>query len=232
MNPLLNCMHITKTFGSFTALSDLSFQIYPGRIVGLLGPNGSGKSTFMKMASGLLAIDKGEITIHGYPVGTETKRIVSYLPERTYLDQWTKVSGLIDYFSDFYSDFNKKKAYEMLQCLGVSSHEPLKTMSKGTKEKVQLILVMSRDAMLYLLDEPIGGVDPASRDYILNKIITNYHEHGSVLITTHLIQDIEPILDDVLFIQKGQITLSMSVDDIHSKEGKSIDTLFREVFKC
>ena len=232
MNPLLNCVHVTKSFGSFTALSDLSFQIYPGRIVGLLGPNGSGKSTFMKLASGLLTLDQGEITIHGHAVGIETKKIVSYLPERTYLDEWTKVSSLIDYFGDFYKDFNKNKAYEMLQCLCVSPKESLKTMSKGTKEKVQLILVMSRDAMLYLLDEPIGGVDPASRDYILNKIITNYHEHGSILITTHLIQDIEPILDDVLFIQNGQITLSKSVDDIRSQEGKSIDTLFREVFKC
>ncbi|RKJ33568.1 ABC transporter ATP-binding protein, partial [bacterium 1XD42-8] len=154
MNPLLNCVHVTKSFGSFTALSDLSFQIYPGRIVGLLGPNGSGKSTFMKLASGLLTLDQGEITIHGHAVGIKTKKIVSYLPERTYLDEWTKVSALIDYFGDFYKDFNKNKAYEMLQCLCVSPKESLKTMSKGTKEKVQLILVMSRDAMLYLLDEP------------------------------------------------------------------------------
>lgn len=232
MDPILVCSHITKRFGSKTALDDVSFSINPGHIVGLLGPNGSGKTTFIKLANGLLVPDQGEITICGSPVGLKTKARVSYLPDKNYLNNWMKVSQLIDLFHDFYKDFDRNKAYEMLQRLDISKKDPLKTMSKGTKEKVQLILVMSRKSDLYLLDEPIGGVDPAARDYILNTILTNYNENGAVLISTHLISDVEQVLDDVIFINQGHIHLSSSVDDIRTEYGKSVDSLFREVFKC
>ena len=231
-NELLEYRHITKKFGSLTALCDITFSVGRGRILGLLGPNGSGKSTLIKLTNGLLVPDGGNISINGIPVGPETKGMVSYLPERTYLNSWMKVNQLIDMFHDFYSDFDTHKAYEMLKRLNIDSGRSLKTMSKGTKEKVQLILVMSRDADLYILDEPIGGVDPAARDYILDTIIKNYSEHSSVIISTHLISDIEQILDDVIFIKNGYLVLSSSVDDIRMKEGKSIDSLFREVFRC
>lgn len=231
-NELLEYRHITKKFGSLTALNDITFSVGRGRILGLLGPNGSGKSTLIKLTNGLLVPDGGNISINGIPVGPETKAMVSYLPERTYLNSWMKVNQLIDMFHDFYSDFDTHKAYEMLKRLNIDSGRSLKTMSKGTKEKVQLILVMSRDADLYILDEPIGGVDPAARDYILDTIIKNYSEHSSVIISTHLISDIEQILDDVIFIKNGYLVLSSSVDDIRMKEGKSIDSLFREVFRC
>lgn len=232
MDYILECSRLTKKFGSLKALDDISFQINPGRIVGLLGPNGSGKSTFIKLATGLLTPNEGEIIICGQKVGIETKAKVSYLPDKNYLNDWMKVSQLIDYFSDFYSNFDKNKAYEMLKHLNINSADRLKTMSKGTKEKVQLILVMSRKADLYLLDEPIGGVDPAARDYILNTIISNYNEQGSIIISTHLISDIEQVLDDVIFIKQGSIVLSDSVDHIRSQHQKSVDALFREVFKC
>lgn len=232
MAPILTCKHLTKTFGSLTALSDINFQIEPGRIVGLLGPNGSGKTTFIKIANGLLTPTGGSIHISGSPIGTGTKERVSYLPDKNYLNNWMRVNQLFDYFNDFYSDFDRNKAYEMLKRLDIKDNQKLKSMSKGTKEKVQLILVMSREADLYLLDEPIGGVDPAARDYILNTIITNYNEHGSILISTHLISDIEQILDDVIFLKNGEIVLSSSVDEIREEHGKSVDALFREVFKC
>ena len=232
MSCLLECRSITKKFGTFCALSDINFTIERGRIVGLLGPNGSGKSTFIKIANGLLTPTSGEIIINGSSVGTETKKMVSYLPERTYLNNWMKVSEIIAYFSDFYDDFDKNKAYEMLQRLGISPDAKLKTLSKGTKEKVQLILVMSRNADIYLLDEPIGGVDPAARDYILNTIITNYNENSSVIISTHLISDIEQVLDDVIFIKNGHLVLTSSVEDIRMNQEKSIDAYFREVFRC
>ncbi|MCI9542506.1 MAG: ABC transporter ATP-binding protein [Lachnospiraceae bacterium] len=232
MNPILECRNLVKKYGYKEALSNLDLTVERGKIVGLLGPNGSGKTTLIKLSNGLLSPTSGELLIDGKPVGVETKKIVSYLPERTYLNSWMKVSNIIDFFTDFYDNFDKNKAYEMLERLHINPKDQLKTMSKGTKEKVQLILVMSRKADLYLLDEPIGGVDPAARDYILNTIISNYNPDGTILISTHLISDIEQILDDVIFIQNGTIIKTASVDDIRSQEGKSIDTLFREVFRC
>lgn len=232
MNPILECSHVTKKFGSLLALNDVTFTVNPGRIVGLLGPNGSGKSTFIKTATGLLTPTNGSVTICGLPVGVETKKRVSYLPDKNYLNDSLKISQIMDYFTDFYDNFDKNKAYEMLKRLNIDPASRLKTLSKGTKEKVQLILVMSRNADLYLLDEPIGGVDPAARDYILNTILTSYNEQGSILISTHLISDIEPVLDDVIFIKDGQIALTSSVDEIREQHGKSVDALFREVFKC
>jgi ABC-2 type transport system ATP-binding protein len=232
MSTILECKSLTKKFSGFTALSNVNLTLERGRIIGLLGPNGSGKSTLLKMINGLLVPDTGNIYIAGLEPGIETKKIVSYLPERTYLADWMRVSDIIDFFHDFYEDFDQKKSYEMLDRLHIDPKKSLKTLSKGTKEKVQLILVMSRKADLYCLDEPIGGVDPASRDYILNTIIGNYNENATVLISTHLIADIELALDEVVFLKDGMVTLQSSVDDIRVKEGKSIDSLFREVFKC
>lgn len=231
--PALECRLVKKRYaGERYVLDNLDMKLEQGRITGLLGPNGSGKTTLLKLIAGLLTPDDGSILINGMKPGTETKKIVSYLPERTYLNNWMLVSELVSFFSDFYGDFQKDKAYAMLDHLKISPHVKLKTLSKGTKEKVQLILVMSRDAGLYLLDEPIGGVDPAAREYILNTIIANYNEKSSVLISTHLISDVEKILDDALFISDGKITLSSSVDKIRGETGKSVDKLFREVFKC
>lgn len=232
MAPILECNQITKYYGTKMALSDVSFTVEPGRIVGLLGPNGSGKSTFIKIANGLLTPSQGFVNICQKPIGPESKACVSYLPDTNYLNNWMKVSALIDMFNDFYPDFDRNKAYEMLARLNINEYDKLKTLSKGTKEKVQLILVMSRKASLYLLDEPIGGVDPAARDYILNTILTNYNENGSVLISTHLIADIEPVLNDVLFLKQGKLVLSATADEIRQKHGKSVDELFREVFRC
>lgn len=231
-NTILESRGLTKRYGNFEALSDISISLEKGKIIGLLGPNGSGKTTLLKLLNGLLTPSKGDVVINGMTIGEETKKIVSYLPERTYLNNWMKVNQMIDYFADFYSDFNKQKAYELLKRLSINPGDKLKTMSKGTKEKVQLILVMSRDAKLYLLDEPIGGVDPAARDYILNTIITNYNPEATIIISTHLITEIEQILDEVLFIQHGKIVLHKSVDDIRFSECISVDALFREVFKC
>ena len=230
--PILRAKGLTKKFGNLTALSNLDLEIPRGRIIGLLGPNGSGKSTFIKLATGLLVPTSGEITISGAAPGIETKAMVSYLPERTYLNDWMKAEDMIAFFGDFYEDFNRIKADNMLRDLNINPGDRLKTMSKGTKEKVQLILVMSRDAELYLLDEPIAGVDPAARDYILNTIITNYKENATVMISTHLIADIEQVLDDIIFISQGEIKLSSTVDDIRETHNKSVDGLFREVFKC
>lgn len=232
MNTILESKGITKKFQGFTALNNVDLTLERGRIIGLLGPNGSGKSTLLKIINGLLVPDSGSILIGGHEPGIESKKIVSYLPERTYLSDWMKVKDIIALFQDFYADFDKNKALDMLARLKIDKEKRLKTLSKGTKEKVQLILVMSRKADLYCLDEPIGGVDPASRDYILNTIITNYNEDATVLISTHLISDIEMILDEVIFIREGSILLHSPIDDIRTKENKSIDSLFREVFKC
>ena len=232
MNNILECKNLTKHFGSTKALDGIDLSIGRGRIVGLLGPNASGKTTFLKLCSDLLTPTSGELRIGGYKPGIETKKIISYLPERSYLNDWMKVSDIIDFFMDFYQDFNRDKAYDMLKKLNISAKDRLKTMSKGTKEKVQLILVMSREAQLYLLDEPIGGVDPAARDYILDTIISNYNENATVILSTHLIADIEKVLDDVIFIKEGKVALTKSVDEIREETGKSVDALFREVFKC
>lgn len=229
---ILECRNLVKSYGNKLALEGIDLSMKRGRIVGLLGPNGSGKSTLIKLANGLLTPTSGELLINGNKPGIETKKIVSYLPERTYLADWMKVSDIINFFKDFYEDFNVEKAYDMLSKLNINADDKLKTMSKGTKEKVQLILVMSREAELYFLDEPIAGVDPAARDYILNTIISNYNENATVVISTHLIADIEQILDDVIFISYGKIYLSKSVDEIREEEGKSVDALFREVFRC
>lgn len=232
MGTILECKELTKRFGSSVVLNEIELSIQRGRIVGLLGPNGSGKTTLIKLLNGLLVPDKGEILIGGFKPGIETKSIVSYLPDKNYLSDWMQIKQLIEMFSDFYQDFDKKKAYEMLKRLNIAPENKLKSLSKGTKEKVQLILVMSRKAELYCLDEPIGGVDPASRDYILNTIITNYSESAAVIISTHLIADIESVLDDIIFLQYGNIVKNSSVDEIRETEGKSVDTLFREVFRC
>ncbi len=232
MNTILSCTDLTKSFGNKKALSGVNLTLERGKIVGLLGPNGSGKTTLIKLANNLLTPTTGSIRISGYLPGVETKMRVSYLPERSYLNDWMRVEELIAFFADFYEDFKKEKAYDMLKRLNINPKDRLKTLSKGTKEKVQLILVMSREAELYLLDEPIGGVDPAARDYILETIISNYNENATVIISTHLIADIEKVLDHVVFIHGGQIVLSSSVDAIRDERGKSVDNLFREVFKC
>lgn len=223
---------LTKKFGTKTAVDNMTMNIEGGHIIGLLGPNGSGKTTLIKMLNGLLEPTSGTVLINGLPVGPESKKIVSYLPDQTYLNMNQSVREVIDFFDDFYDDFDSKRAYDMLSRLNINPKDRLKTMSKGTKEKVQLILVMSRRAKLYVLDEPIAGVDPAARDYILNVIISNYDPNAAILISTHLISDVESILDEVLFIREGKILLQSSVDDIREKEGKSVDALFREVFSC
>lgn len=232
MKPIIECRNLTKTFGPVKALDNISLSIPQGKIVGLLGPNASGKTTFIKILNELLTPTSGQVTIDGYEPGIETKKIVSYLPERTYLNDWMRVSDLINFFSDFYENFKPEKAYDMLKRLGIDSNDRLKTMSKGTKEKVQLVLVMSREARLYLLDEPIGGVDPAARDYILDTILSNYSEGSTIIISTHLISDIERILDEVVFLKQGRIEMAKSVDEIRESTGQSVDALFREVFRC
>lgn len=232
MSVLLECNSLTKKFGTTTALSDVNLTLERGKIIGLLGPNGSGKTTLIKIINGLLVPNTGSIKIAGMMPGVESKKIVSFLPERTYLPDWMNVSETIAFFKDFYEDFDEKRAYDMLHKLNIDPAKRLKSLSKGTKEKVQLILVMSRRADLYCLDEPIGGVDPAARDYILNTIITNYNENATVIISTHLIADIESVLDEVVFIKEGRFVLHAPVDEIREKEGNSIDSLFREVFRC
>lgn len=229
---LVEFKNVNKNFGSKVALENVNLKIEKGRIYGLLGPNGSGKTTIIKLINDLLTQSSGEILINNQKPGIESKKIISYLPERTYLNMNIKVSELINFFSDFYEDFNKDKAIELLNKLDIDINDKLKTMSKGTKEKVQLIVVMSRKADLYILDEPIGGVDPASRDYILETILNNFNDGSSILISTHLISDIEKILDDVIFINKGKITLMGNAEDIRNKESKTIDMIFREEFKC
>lgn len=230
--PILQTIGLSKRFGVKQALDDVTLALDRGKIIGLLGPNGSGKSTLLKLANGLLTPTSGEIRIAGNLPGPETHKIVSYLPERSYLNDWMTADDLLRFFHEFYEDFDLNKAAEMLQRLGIQPKDSLKTMSKGTREKVQLVVVMSRAADLYLLDEPIGGVDPATRDYILHTILSNYNENGTVVISTHLIADVEKILDEVIFLQNGKVTLHKSVDDIRSEYGKSVDALFREVFSC
>lgn len=232
MSSIIECKGLTKAFDKNIALQSVNLEIPKGKIIGLLGPNGSGKTTFIKIASGLLTPTSGSITISGKEIGVETKKIVSYLPDKDFLPNYMKVKDIIAMYEDFYSDFDKNKAYEMLKRLNLSDNEKLGSLSKGTKEKVQLIMIMSRNAELYLLDEPIGGVDPAARDYILNTIIGNYSENATVIISTHLISDVEKVLDEVVFISKGQVALHDSVDNIREQKGKSVDQLFREVYKC
>ena len=226
------CKSLCKRYGKVQALDNVSFSIEPGRVVGLLGPNGSGKTTLIKLANGLLTPTGGELLINGQKPGKATRAQVSYLPDRPCLPEWMSAEKLLDMFADFYADFQRDKAREMLEKLGIDPKQKIKQMSKGTREKVQLILVMSRKAELYLLDEPIGGVDPATRDYILETIIRNYNPSASVVISTHLIADVEQVLDDVIFINHGQIVLKSSVDDIREQQGKSVDAYFREVFRC
>ncbi len=232
MSTLLECKDLTKKYGHKTALDHINLTIEKGHIIGLLGPNGSGKTTLIKLANGLLTPTSGTIYMKENPIGVESKKCISYLPDHTYLNMNQRVCDVISFFEDFYADFESKRAYDMLEKLQIDPKTRLKTMSKGTKEKVQLILVMSRRADLYILDEPIAGVDPAARDYILDVILSNYDPEASILISTHLIADIENILDEVIFIQNGQIRLTSSVDDIRMKQGKSVDALFREVFRC
>ena len=230
--PLVVCSGLTKNYGSFTALKNLDLNLERGRFIGLLGPNGSGKTTTIKLLNGLLQPTSGMITVDGAQPGRYTHSIVSYLPDRAYLSDWMKVMDVIDFFSDFYRDFDRVKAIEMFKTLRISPLDRLKTLSKGTKEKVQLVLTMSRRAKLYLLDEPIGGVDPATRDYILHTIISNYNPEAAVIISTHLIADVEPVLDDVIFLDHGHVALHESCEEIRETRGQSVDALFREVFKC
>ena len=232
MKPLLECQGLTKKYNNFYALSNLDLTLERGQIVGLLGPNGSGKTTLIKLINGLLVPTGGRVMIGSMAPGVETKKMISYLPERSSVSGHMRVSDITSYFADFYDNFSMERANAMFKDLEIDTHARLHTLSKGTKEKVQLILVMSRDAELYILDEPIGGVDPAARDYILHTILTNYNENANILISTHLITDIENVLDRVLFLQNGHLTLNETVDDIRTKWGKSVDTLFREVFKC
>lgn len=229
---VLQCRSLSKKYGPKPALNTINLDLPEGKIIGLLGPNGSGKTTLIKLIAGLLTNDGGEILVNGEPLSVSTNAIISYLPERSYLNDWMTVNDLVKFFEDFYVNFDKAKAADMLSRLNIDPAQKIKSMSKGTKEKVQLIMVMSRNAKLYLLDEPIGGVDPAARDYILNTIIGGYAQGSTVIISTHLIQDVEKILDEVIFINNGNIVLQSTVDDIREKEGKSVDTLFREVFKC
>lgn len=231
MDNVLVCKDLTKRYGKVLALDNISLTLQSGRIVGLLGPNGSGKTTLIKLINGLLTPDAGQVTICGYAPSPESKALVAYLPDSIYLNTWMTVQQIVDYFAEFYADFRKELAMEMLLRLGVSPKQKLKTLSKGNKEKVCLILTMSRNAKLYVLDEPIAGVDPAARDYVISTIINNCNPEATVLISTHLIADIEPILDEVVFLQNGRVVLQKSVESIREEEGKSVDELFREVFK-
>ena len=233
MSKVLTCEKLTKVYGKEkTALDGIDLELDFGRIVGLLGPNGSGKTTLLKLANGLLQPTEGRIRIAGMAPGPETKELVSYLPDADWLPDWMRVEELVEMFRDFYADFDPAKANEMLEKLELSPKAILKSLSKGNKEKVQLILAMSRNARLYLLDEPIGGVDPAARDYILNTILTNYSRDASVIISTHLIEDVEPVLDEAVFLKNGRIFAHRSVDELRETEGMSVDAYFREVFKC
>ena len=231
MSEIIRCSDLTKNYGRLTALNSISFSLESGKIVGLLGPNGSGKTTLIKLINGLLTPTSGEILIDGQQIGVETKKIVAYLPDNSYLNSWMTVEQIVSYFTDFYEDFRPELAYEMLERLDISPKKKLKTLSKGNKEKVCLILVMSRNARLYVLDEPIAGVDPAARDYVISTIINNYNPDATVIISTHLIADIEQILDEVIFIKNGNIVLQNTVDEIRTEHEKSVDELFREVFK-
>ena len=232
MSELLTINNLRMCFDGRAVLDNINLTLQSGKIYGLLGPNGSGKTTLIKLINGLLVPNMGEIRILGETPGVITKSMVSYLPDKLYFNNWMKVEDLLNYYADFYEDFDRARAYEMLDRLHIDRRLKIKTLSKGTKEKVQLILVMSRRAKLYILDEPIGGVDPAARDYILDTIISNYDEDATILISTHLISDIENILDDIIFIRNGNIVMAAGVDEIRENEGKSVDELFREVFRC
>jgi len=227
---LITARGLTKNYGSKSALDHIDLTVGRGRIVGLLGPNGSGKTTFIKLLCGLLQPTSGTLEVNGNAPGVETKSVISYLPDRMYFADWMKACDLTDFFADFYVDFDRPKAMEMFSALGIQPNDRLKTMSKGTKEKVQRALIMSRKAQLYLLDEPIGGGDPAARDFILNTILTNYNENGTVMLSTHLISDIERVLDEAIFLQNGKVVRHDTVDNIREQEGKSVDQLFREIF--
>ena len=229
---ILECENLSKNYGSVKALDNLTLKIESGKIVGLLGPNGHGKTTLIKTLSGLLSKDKGKVLIDGKRIGVGTKKIVSYLPERSYLSPEMKIKEVVSFFQEFYEDFDAKKADAMLGELSLDKESKLKSLSKGNREKVQLIMVMSRKAKLYLLDEPMGGVDPAARDYILKTIISNYSEDATVIISTHLIQDVEQILDEVVFLKEGKVMLHSDVDELRMEKEKSVDALFREVFVC
>ncbi len=231
MSELLRCEGLTKNYGSTAALSGINLTVESGKIIGILGPNGSGKTTLIKLINGLLTPTAGKILIRGESPGIESKKIVSYLPDNTFLPLWMTAEQIIAFFSDFYEDFRPTLAYEMLHRLGISPKARLKNLSKGNKEKVCLILVMCRSALLYVLDEPIAAVDPATRDYVISTIINNYNPDASVLISTHIIADIEPVLDEVVFINRGQVVLHKSVDEIREEKGMGVDALFREVFK-
>ncbi len=228
---LLYCRDLVKKYGDLTALNHVNLEIGSGKIIGLLGPNGSGKTTLIKLISGLLTPDFGDIEILGERPGTKTKAYVAYLPDNNFLNSWMTVKELVEYFGDFFPDFRSGLAYSMMERLGISPEVKLKTLSKGNKEKVSLILIMSRSARLYVLDEPIAGVDPATRDYIISTIINNYNPDASVIISTHLIADIEQVLDEVIFINSGVVALHKSVDAIREENGKSVDELFREVYR-
>ncbi|MGT2756318.1 ABC transporter ATP-binding protein [Streptococcus ovuberis] len=230
--PLVEVTNLTKRYGQETALNNISFQLMSGKIIGLLGPNGSGKTTLIKLLNGLLQPNEGQILINGMAPSPETKKIVSYLPDTTYLNDNMKVVDALDFFKTFYEDFDSETAMNLLKDLNINLDIKLKKLSKGNKEKVQLILVMSRKAKLYILDEPIGGVDPAARDYILRTIINNYSPDASVLISTHLISDIESILDEVIFVNRGHIVRQGNVDDLRVQHGESIDELFRDDFRA
>lgn len=229
---LLEVSHITKSYGNKVVLDDVTFNITKGKIVGLLGPNGSGKTTLIKLINDLLKEDSGTIKVEGLDLGVETKKLISYLPDKNYLNNNMTVLELLNYFNDFYEDFRIDKAKELIGKLGLDLNQKLKTMSKGTKEKVQLILVMSRKAKLYVLDEPIGGIDPAARDYIINTILTNFSSDASLLISTHLISDLEKVLDEVIFLKEGKVVRNGSSDEIRKETNMSINDLFREEFKC
>ena len=231
MSEVLRLENLTKQYGALVALNSVNLTLESGRIVGLLGPNGSGKTTLIKLINGLLTPTSGSLTVCGYKPGVKTKELVAYLPDNSFLNTWMRVEQIVNFYADFYADFHPDRAYEMLAKLGISPKMRLKTLSKGNKEKVCLILVMSRQARLYVLDEPIAGVDPAARDYVLSTIINNYNPEATVLISTHLIADIEQILDEVLFIHQGNVFLHKTVEEIRAENGKSVDELFREVFR-
>lgn len=232
MSDIVQISGLNKSYGYKQIIKDMNLNLEGGKIIGLLGPNGSGKSTLIKILGGVLKPDSGNVTIDGKQIGIDTKRIVSYLPERTYLSPSLKVREAISMFADFYEDFRTERAEEMLNRLNINLNDTIKSLSKGTREKVQLVLVMSRDALVYLLDEPMGGVDPAAREYILKTILSNYNENACVIISTHLISDVEKVLDQVLFIQNGNVILNSTVDEIRDEKKESVDALFREVFTC
>lgn len=229
---LLRCIDLNKSFGEKQILKNINLTIPHGKIIGLLGKNGTGKSTLIKLINDLLTISSGQILINDKPIGVESKKIISYLPERSYLDKSMTVEKTVKYFEEFYDNFDSNKAYKLLEDLGLDINQKLAKMSKGMQEKVQLVLVMSRKADLYILDEPLGGVDPATRDYILDTILTNFNDGASVIISTHLISDIERILDNVIFIDKGEIILTAEADELRNREDASIDEIFRRMFRC